>query len=89
MDVPAPPGELDRLAGEAPPLAGGEYVATLPLSTIFLGGTSLPRSIERKLLPDRGKMTPASLNRVQGWQGTQDIMFVGLNPSTGRAIPGR
>jgi len=34
-------------------------------------------------------MTPASLNRVQGWQGTQDIMFVGLNPSTGRAIPGR
>ncbi len=26
VDVPAPPGELDRLAGEAPPLAGGEYV---------------------------------------------------------------
>jgi hypothetical protein len=21
---------------------------------------------------------------VRGWQGTQDIMFVGLNPSTGR-----
>jgi len=26
VDVATPPGELDRLAGEAPPLAGGEYL---------------------------------------------------------------
>ncbi len=33
VDVPAPLGELDRLAGEAPPLAGGEYVDAARLRT--------------------------------------------------------
>ncbi|PYM61764.1 MAG: ATP-dependent helicase [Candidatus Rokuibacteriota bacterium] len=33
LDVPAPPAELDRLASEAPPLAGGEYVDAARLRT--------------------------------------------------------
>jgi superfamily II DNA or RNA helicase len=33
LDVPVPPGELDRLAGEAPPLAGAEYVDVARLTT--------------------------------------------------------
>ena len=33
VDVPVPPGELDRLAGEAPPLAGAEYVDAARLKT--------------------------------------------------------
>jgi len=33
VDVPAPTSELDRLAGEAPPLAGAEYVDAARLGT--------------------------------------------------------
>ena len=33
VDVPVPPGLLDRVAGDAPPLAGGEYIDAARLQT--------------------------------------------------------
>jgi non-specific serine/threonine protein kinase len=33
VEVPVPPGLLDRVAGDAPPLAGGEYVDAARLQT--------------------------------------------------------